>query len=121
MGDVLSHPTRQFRLPGEVMKKALLILLTFVLVGCTTVYRDRFTALELDQNATRTYDVDPPPTSSSDYANLLWQEKESLWVTYTSSLIEVIGKYQADKAGLVKADDEFKKKVEELNKKAVAK
>lgn len=101
------------------VKKILILLFVFILVGCgTTEYRDRYTAIELDQSLTKDYDVPPPPSSAVTYSFMDWDQKESMWTDYTNNLIEVIGKHQADKAGLRKANSEYKIKVEELNKKA---
>lgn len=107
------------------MKKFLILFFICVFIlfitGCDTMYRDRYTVMEYDQTLIKDYDVPAPPMASVTYSFLDWETKESLWADYTGSLLEVIGKHQADKAGLRKADEEFKKKIEELNKKAVSK
>lgn len=106
---------------STLMMFIVIMLLVSILTACNTVYRDRYTALEYDPTLLKSYDITPPPTNSVTYSTLEPDAKESLWIDYTLTLLEVNGKHNADKAGLRKADDEFKKKVEELNKKAVAK
>lgn len=107
------------------MKKLLICFFIFAfilfLTGCTTVYRDRYTVLEYDQTLTKDYDVPPPPLSAPAYSVMKCSDQESLWIDYTGDLLGIIGKNHADKAGLRKANEEFKKKIEELNKKAVSK
>ena len=100
---------------------AFLIIIAIVVVftGCGTVeYRDRYTAMQVDQQLLQDYTVQAPPMTAVTYSYLDFDQKESLWVDYTNVLLEVIGKHQADKAGLRKSDEEFQKKIEELNKKA---
>lgn len=98
---------------------AIIIAIVALFTGCGTVeYRDRYTSLPLDKQLLQDYTVQAPPSTAVTYSYLDFDQKESLWTDYTNSLLEVIGKYQADKAGLRKADEEFQKKIEELNKKA---
>lgn len=99
------------------MKKLFVFVLLYLLVGCQTTYRDRYTVMQYDNTLLTQYEVPPPPVAAIDYSKLLWSEKESLWIDYTGSLIGIIGKHQADKNGLKKAQSEFQLQIEQLNKK----
>lgn len=94
-----------------------LLLCVSLLTGCTATVKERVVALEYDPVLLKKYDVPPPPVVAEQYTAMPWTVKEDLWVSYTNSLLVVIGKNHADKEGLTKAQQEFNKKIEELNKK----
>lgn len=105
---------------NRLLTTLILACSTFILSGCfgTVQYRDRYVTMTPNDSLLRDYDVSAPPITSAQYGQLTPSDKESLWVQYTSDLLETIGKHMSDKAGLRKFKSETEKQVEELNKKA---
>lgn len=99
------------------LKLAVLVLVsTLFLVGCeSVVHIPKHTVTFPSASLLVQYDVPEPPLASDEYVELPWDDKESMWVTYTSDLLFIIKKHMADKAGIRLWEDEVKKAVEKIN------
>lgn len=104
------------------MNRSLKILITacsmFILSGCfgTVQYRDRYVTMIPNDSLLQDYDVSEPPMLSQQYGKLNADEKESVWVQYTTDLLITVNKHMSDKAGLRKFKTDTEKQIEELNK-----
>lgn len=105
---------------NRILMTLILACSTFILSGCfgTVQYRDRYVTMTPNDSLLKDYDVSAPPITSQQYGALKPDEKESLWVQYTTDLLVTINKHMSDKAGLRKFKSETEKQIEDLNKKA---
>lgn len=100
------------------MKKLISFLALLTLSACATktVYVDKYVILYPEDTLLKSYYVNPPPESATNYAALSCDAKESLWIGYTNDLLFTIGLHEADKSGVRKWKLEATERVDKMNK-----
>lgn len=100
----------------KVFRWMAILTLGFVLVGCKTTDVFVKTPPMVDDGFLRNYAVPSPPGDAQLYSELTPDEKEKQWIDYTSDLLIIIGRHQADKSGIrawksgvLKAYEEYRK------------
>ena len=100
----------------KVFRWMAILTLGFVMVGCKTTEVFIKTPPMVDDGFLKNYAVPAPPKDAPSYSELSPDEKEAMWIGYTSDLLIIIGKHQADKSGIrvwkkgvLKAYEEFRK------------